>query len=313
VPRAAAWTSRLQVACDRNAVRAKFVDVSLVAMTKLPVALCCGIAIAACASSQPNAPPAPSKAASTPKKPSSTHVSTNEASGTANDASSRATARDAASGTPDANMDDSMDVDARAVSGSDAQSAVGVGLSWPIDCKVDSTCASIAYPDVDGDGKAFDCGAPASKGQEGTEIRITQQQMDAGMAVFAAADGEVLWVFDDKYDRCPDSSQPDCAAPTEPLMAGQSPGYRVCTPSGNYCGQGTCCCFWCFNGGNVIVIRHHSVPGVFATRYSHLKRGSASVAPGDKVVRGQKIAEAAPATRRARACISWSGPTVSIG
>ena len=48
-------------------------------------------------------------------------------------------------------------------------------------------------------------------------------------------------------------------------------------------------------GGNVIVIRHQGVPGVFATRYDHLKKSSVSVKPGDTVKRGQKIAEAASA------------------
>jgi murein DD-endopeptidase MepM/ murein hydrolase activator NlpD len=42
----------------------------------------------------------------------------------------------------------------------------------------------------------------------------------------------------------------------------------------------------------VIVIRHEGVPGVFATRYDHLKKDSVLVEPGDVVARGQKIAEA---------------------
>ena len=49
------------------------------------------------------------------------------------------------------------------------------------------------------------------------------------------------------------------------------------------------------HGGNVIVVRHDGVPGVFATRYDHLKKDSVLVEPGDAVTRGQKIAEAASA------------------
>ena len=72
-------------------------------------------------------------------------------------------------------------------------------------------------------------------------------------------------------------------------------GNTVCTPLGPYCGTGTPSCYWCFAGGNVIVLRHTDVPGVFATRYDHLKKGSVLVEPGDTVTRGQKLAEAASA------------------
>ena len=118
--------------------------------------------------------------------------------------------------------------------------------------------------------------------------------MDAGTAVRAAADGTVLFAFDGKYDRCPDATQPDCQAPPG-FVAGSTTGTTVCTPLGPYCGTGTGSCFWCFAGGNVIVIRHTGVDGVFATRYDHLRRNSVLVRPGDTVRRGQKIAEAGSA------------------
>ncbi len=38
-------------------------------------------------------------------------------------------------------------------------------------------------------------------------------------------------------------------------------------------------------------------PGIFATRYDHLKNGSILVKPGDYVVAGQKIAEVGSAGR----------------
>jgi murein DD-endopeptidase MepM/ murein hydrolase activator NlpD len=72
-------------------------------------------------------------------------------------------------------------------------------------------------------------------------------------------------------------------------------GNTVCTPLGPYCGTGQPSCYWCFAGGNVLVLRHTGVPGVFATRYDHLKKNALLVEPGDTVTRGQKIAEAASA------------------
>ena len=181
-----------------------------------------------------------------------------------------------------------------ALGGSGGTGGVVRGLSWPIDCIPGQTCVNLAYPDVDDDGKAFDCSAPGYKGHEGTDIGISFAAMDAGTAVRAAADGTVLFTFDGKYDRCPDATQPDCQAPPG-YSAGSTTGTTVCTPLGPYCGTGTGSCFWCFAGGNVIVIRHTSVAGVFATRYDHLRRNSVLVRPGDTVRRGQKIAEAGSA------------------
>ena len=168
------------------------------------------------------------------------------------------------------------------------------GLSWPIDCIPEQTCVGIGYPDVDNDDKAFNCAAPGYPGHEGTDISITAAAMDAGTAVRAAADGIVLFAFDGKYDRCPDATQPDCQAPGS-LAAGNTTGTTVCTPLGPYCGTGTGSCFWCFAGGNVIVVRHTDVDAVFATRYDHLRRNSILVRPGEAVRRGQKIAEAGSA------------------
>lgn len=168
------------------------------------------------------------------------------------------------------------------------------GLSWPVDCIPNETCVNLGYPDTDDDGVAHDCGEPGYKGHEGTDIGITFEARDAGTAVRAAADGVVLFAFDGKYDQCPNDSEPDCQDPPG-YEASAMTGNTVCTPVGPYCGTGEPGCFWCFAGGNVIVIRHQGVPGVFATRYDHLKKGSVRVQPGDSVARGQKIAEAASA------------------
>jgi murein DD-endopeptidase MepM/ murein hydrolase activator NlpD len=169
-------------------------------------------------------------------------------------------------------------------------------LIWPIDCVPGEACSSwIGYPDIDGDGRAFDCGSPGYTGHQGTDIGMTWAQMDIGIDVLAAAPGQVLWVFDGKYDRCPNFDEPDCQPPSNPSSPGNAEGYRVCTELGDYCGQGTCCCYWCFAGGNVVVIRHTGVQGVFATRYDHFKKNSIVVTEGEFVAQGQKIGEAGSA------------------
>jgi len=165
--------------------------------------------------------------------------------------------------------------------------AQGGELIWPIDCVVGKDC-SLGYPDTDGDGRAHHCGAPGYRGHQGTDISISQRMMDNGTSVYAAADGVVQWVFDGKYDRCPDRLSPDCAPGRH--HPGSRNGNTVCTELGPWCGAGGGSCYWCFAGGNVIVIRHENVPGVFATRYDHLRRGSIIVAPGERVRQGQVIA-----------------------
>jgi len=166
------------------------------------------------------------------------------------------------------------------------------GLSWPIDCIPGSTCTGIGYPDSDDNGQAFNCGAPGYLGHDGTDISISQAQMDAGIAVRAAADGVVWYVNDGKYDRCPNASQPDCATPQNP-QPGSEIGTTVCTELGPYCnppGSGGDC-YWCFAGGNVVIIKHSGMPGIFATRYDHFKKNSITVTPGQTVTRGQIIGQ----------------------
>jgi murein DD-endopeptidase MepM/ murein hydrolase activator NlpD len=186
------------------------------------------------------------------------------------------------------------DAGAAGASGASGAPSEPVGLSWPIDCIPNETCVNLGYPDTDDDGIAHDCGEPQYAGHEGTDIGITFDAEAAGTAVRAAADGVVLFAFDGKYDQCPNANEPDCQDPPSLEPSGMT-GNTVCTPVGPYCGTGQPGCFWCFAGGNVIVIRHEGVPGVFATRYDHLKKDSVRVQPGDSVARGQKIAEAASA------------------
>lgn len=163
-------------------------------------------------------------------------------------------------------------------------------LAWPIDCIPGEDC-NLGHADIDGDGSAYDCSSPGYSDHQGTDIRISWAQMDSGVSVFAAADGIVEWVFDGKYDRCPDGSEPDCQDPQQGFSPNVSDGYMVCTELGDYCGTGDCCCYWCFYGGNVVVIRHEGVSGVFATRYDHFKKNSVLVEEGMTVNKGQKIGE----------------------
>jgi len=167
-------------------------------------------------------------------------------------------------------------------------------LLWPLDCVPGEDCsAQIGYPDPDNNGISFDCGKPNYAGHQGTDIGVSPVLATVGVDVYAAAPGTVLWVFDGRSDQCP-SSHPDCQEPPANTTGpGKSRGYRVCTPLGPYCGDGTGGgqCYWCFDGGNVVVIRHEKSEGVFATRYDHLKKGSILVRQGDRVSAGQKIAE----------------------
>ncbi|MBX2879161.1 MAG: M23 family metallopeptidase [Granulosicoccus sp.] len=166
-------------------------------------------------------------------------------------------------------------------------------LYWPVDCEPGSRqCLSnVFYPDTDGDGLAANCESPGYTNHRGTDVNAVQNAVSGGIDVNAAADGIVKWVFDGKNDQCP-SSHPDCQAPpsgwAEPE---QTNGYRVCSDNNNQCPNGEMGCFYCFDGGNVVVMEHPDSEDVFATRYYHLKRNSITVSPGQNVTAGQKIGE----------------------
>lgn len=167
-------------------------------------------------------------------------------------------------------------------------------LAWPVDCIIGDTCDPIGYPDIDGDWYAFDCGYPGYLGHIGTDISHTDGI--AGVSVFAAADGQVAWVLDGRFDECQwtISEHPDCVDPSLPAGPGVTSGYMSCTDSRpEYCegSAGLGSCYWCTYGANQIVIRHFGIPGVFGTTYDHLKMGSPTVRAGDWVIKGQKIAE----------------------
>ncbi len=171
-------------------------------------------------------------------------------------------------------------------------------LIWPINCKPGDGCNKwIGYPDIDGDELAVCGGKAGYKGHEGTDINVTWSDMDKGVDVYAAADGVVLWSFDGKYDRCPDDSNGDCYVPKDSGRGigfpNQSIGGRICTELGNYCNsefEDGEQCYWCFDGGNVVVIKHDNGT-VFATRYDHLRKDSIRVKSGDNVTQGQIIGQ----------------------
>ncbi len=162
-------------------------------------------------------------------------------------------------------------------------------LLWPLSI---SKYAYLGYPDIDKDGNASNCKLPGYTGHEGTDIDLSLADMKNNISVLAALDGEVLWIFEGKYDLCP-ANHPDCKAPSKKDAPGLSSGYRVCSELGDYYPYGTKIdsWFWCFDSGNVIVIKHDNNPKVFATIYGHLKNNSITIKPGDYVKKGQKIAE----------------------
>jgi len=176
------------------------------------------------------------------------------------------------------------------------------GLLWPLDCRPGDPCwVGIGHGDIDNDGVAFDCGAPGYVGHEGDDLQITEASMIEGVLVRAAADAQVVFVHDTKHDRCDiDLDHPDCVAPPDDWFEpGQSNGYRICTESSpDYCPVDTPgACFWCFDGGNMIVLEHLDGSVVFATRYDHIRQDSAMVEVGDLVSAGDPIAFVASAGR----------------
>lgn len=179
---------------------------------------------------------------------------------------------------------------------SEVKVEVKAGLLWPISCGPGNGCdIGRGFPDPKKTGKSAFCQPVSITGHDGTDIGISQEAMNRGVDVLAADDGVVQWVFDGKYDKCPDLIRPDCQ--DSPVNGpGSHEGKTVCTPLGPFCqgGPGAGQCFWCFAGGNVVVILHKR-PGYFATRYDHLKQYSIRVREGEKVARGQVIAQAASA------------------
>jgi murein DD-endopeptidase MepM/ murein hydrolase activator NlpD len=160
-----------------------------------------------------------------------------------------------------------------------AASAEEISFSWPVSCIPGIDCAGthfrIGYPDVGGTGLSFACSKPGYIGHQGTDIVVSS--VDQGIHALAAADGLVRWTEFDKFDRCPDETVRDCDEQNKSELRSGSGGGATLG----------------FNAGNFVAVEHVTENSRYMTLYAHLRRDSLTVAPGDKVVRGQYLGDVA--------------------
>lgn len=133
----------------------------------------------------------------------------------------------------------------------------GGGFDLPVDCRIGELCFVQNYIDYDPGPTWRDhtCGRLTYDGHRGIDFRIpTQIEMRRGVAVIAAAAGEVIIAED---------GQPDL------LMQDTGPGKTRQERNGNW-----------------LAIRHG---GGWVTTYAHLMKGTVAVQRGDRVERGQKL------------------------
>ena len=131
------------------------------------------------------------------------------------------------------------------------------GFAFPVDCTYGVDCFIQNYVDHDPGPDRLDyaCGRLSYDGHDGTDIRLPRvADIADNVLVLAAADGVVLRTRDGMVDR---------------VIHDLPPG----TVDGR-------------EAGNGVVIDHG---GGWETQYSHLRRGSLLVSPGDPVSRGQPI------------------------
>ena len=127
----------------------------------------------------------------------------------------------------------------------------------PVDCTIGSTCVVQNYVDHDPGPAAADhtCGPLSYDGHRGIDFRVPgRPEMEAGVAVIAAAAGVVRAVRDDM----PDVSIRETGAES---VRGRE-------------------------AGNAVVIEHGDG---WETQYSHLRRGSVRVRPGQRVEAGTPL------------------------
>ncbi|NMM44124.1 M23 family metallopeptidase [Rhodospirillaceae bacterium KN72] len=132
-------------------------------------------------------------------------------------------------------------------------------LSLPIDCDLGNDCYILNYVNAgsEADPRDYTCGSLTYDEHRGTDFRlIDYKQMEDGVNVVAAAPGTVTVV----RDGMPDANF---------KLFGRS----AVTDRGR---------------GNVVGVDHGN--GII-TGYSHLKRGSITVKPGDVVQRGQTLGQ----------------------
>ncbi|WP_042446936.1 M23 family metallopeptidase [Azospirillum sp. B510] len=146
-----------------------------------------------------------------------------------------------------------------AVAQAPAPSSAGAPvLELPVRCRIGTDCFVQNYVDADpGPGmRDFACGRLTYDGHKGTDFRLTDlEAMRRGVAVVAAAPGTVARVRDGMED----------------VSIRQSGGAAA--------GR---------EAGNAVVVDHGNG---WETQYSHLKRGSIVVRPGDRVEAGTPLAQ----------------------
>jgi murein DD-endopeptidase MepM/ murein hydrolase activator NlpD len=152
-------------------------------------------------------------------------------------------------------------------------------FSWPISCVPGVDCTGthfrIGYPDVNGTGLSFACSKPGYLGHQGTDIVVSS--VEQGVHALAASDGIVRWTADGKFDRCPNDTEPQCNEEEKSeLQSGHDKGATLG-----------------FNAGNFVVIEHTLDNSRYLTLYAHLRKGSITVTPGQKVARGQYVGDVA--------------------
>lgn len=141
--------------------------------------------------------------------------------------------------------------------GPQAAAAKELRFDLPIKCKMGVDCFIQNYVDVDPSKgrKDYTCGELSYNKHKGTDIRVkTLKDMEAGVAVLAAADGIVSNLregvedhYFSKYDK-----------------KTQKKVYNI-------------------GLGNVVILNHG---GGWSTNYAHMKKGSIQVKKGDRVQRG---------------------------
>lgn len=136
-------------------------------------------------------------------------------------------------------------------------------LSLPIDCTPGETCFVQSHVDLVPGPQAgdFRCGSATYDGHKGVDFRLLSvAAAKQGVAVLAAAPGVVKGVRSDMDDVFRGTDVGTLERP-DPAVAG-----REC--------------------GNGVVVDHGAG---WETQYCHMRRGSPTVKPGDRVERGQRL------------------------
>lgn len=139
--------------------------------------------------------------------------------------------------------------------------ADGLTLGWPVACTHDKDCWIVHYTDQDATAgvKDFTCGALSYNDHKGTDIGLRDRAaMKKGVDVLAALDGEVVRVRNDMEDHAGDAADLQHAVQIK----------QEC--------------------GNLVSLLHN---GKWVTEYCHMKKGSVTVALGQKVHKGEKLGQ----------------------